>query len=84
MTQKSPKGFCERKVDNMLRVSNKALCKGVKNNVGFMYRIVFPVCNDGLNYQFKVPVDFGRGGLSLMDGKIIKSDKTDIWQGGKS
>jgi hypothetical protein len=84
MTKPSGKGYCERKVDNMLKVSNKALCKGVKNNVGFYYRITFPVCNDGLNYKFKVPVDFGRGGISMMDGKVIRSTKTSIWQGGKS
>lgn len=84
MTKKSGKGYCERKVDNMLRVSNKALCKGVNRNVGFYYKITFPVCNNGLKYHFKLPVDFGRGGISMMDGKAVKTDKSDIWQGGRS
>jgi hypothetical protein len=84
MAQKSGKGYCERVVENMLQVSNKALCKGVNRDVGYYYKITFPVCEDGTTYGFKVPTDFGRGGLSMMDGKIMKEHSKDIWQGGKS
>jgi hypothetical protein len=68
----------------MLKVSNNYLCKGVKKNVGFYYKITFPVCNDGSLYRFMVPTDFGRGGISMMDGKVIRSTKSNIWQGGRS
>jgi len=68
----------------MLAVSNQALCKGVKKDVGFMYKITFPVCEDGTKFAFKTPTDFGRGGVSIMDGKVMKEHSKDIWKGGKS
>jgi hypothetical protein len=81
---KSGKGYCEKLVNSMTQVSNQKLCKGVNKNVGYYYRITFPVGTDGLVYSFKTPVDFGLGGVVYLDGKMIKKDLSDIWQGGKS
>jgi hypothetical protein len=68
----------------MTQVSNQKLCKGVNRNVGYYYRITFPCGTEGLTYSFKTPVDFGLGGVVYLDGKMIKKDLSDIWQGGKS
>ena len=68
----------------MLAVSNKQLCKGVNKNVGFYYRVDFPVSDNNAKYSFKIPVDFGKGGVSMMDGKVVKKETSDIWEGGKS
>jgi hypothetical protein len=80
----SGKGYCEKLVNSMTQVSNQRLCKGVNKNVGFYYRVTFPVGTEGLTYSFKTPVDFGLGGMVYLDGKKIKQDLSDIWQGGKS
>jgi hypothetical protein len=39
---------------------------------------------NGTTYSFKTPTDFGHGGLTMMDGKIMKQHKKNIWEGGKS
>ncbi len=64
----SPKGYCEREVDNMLAVGNQALCGGGARDVGFYFATNFPVAEDGTTYAFKTPTDFGRGGISILDG----------------
>jgi hypothetical protein len=68
----------------MAAVSNKQLCGGVNKNVGYYYKVSFPVGENGTEYSFKIPTDFGLGGLSLLDGKIMKQESKNIWQGGKS
>jgi len=68
----------------MEKVSNKALCGGTNRNVGYYYRVAFPVGTDKTTYSFKTPTDFGHGGVVFMDGKMVKQYKSDIWQGGKS
>jgi uncharacterized protein (UPF0254 family) len=40
--------------------------------------ISFPV-NETTKYSFKLPTDFGRGGISLMDGEMKQVVSTDIW-----
>lgn len=54
----------------MKAVSNKALCNGVKKNVGYYYKITFSVYNDS-TYTFDLPVSFGNGGIIKIDGKEI-------------
>ena len=68
----------------MLQVGNQALCGGVNSNVGFYYRVVFPVGTEGDKYAFHLPTDFGNGGFSLVDGEIMAWDTEDIWDGGNS
>jgi hypothetical protein len=72
-TKKSTKGYCENsKITSLTKVSNKALCKGSNKNIGFYYRITFPVCADSTSMKFRVPTDFGLGGMVLVDGKVVK------------
>jgi hypothetical protein len=68
----------------MTKLSNQAICKGVNRNIGFYYRITFPVCANKLNWKFRVPTDFGLGGMVDVDFKTVKQDKKDIWRNGKS
>ncbi len=71
MMRQPPTGYCEKVVDNMNTVSNQALCgSSQKNNIGFYYKIIFPVGMDKQNYEFKIPNDFGHGGIVFLDGKI--------------
>jgi hypothetical protein len=71
MMRQPGKGYCEKVVDNMNAVGNQALCGSVvKRNVGFYYKIIFPVGQDGQEYEFKIPNDFGHGGIVFVDGKI--------------
>ena len=57
----------------MTEVSNRKLCGGnKKRNIGFYYRTTFPVGTEGLVYHFTTPIDFGHGGLVILDGKIVK------------
>jgi hypothetical protein len=71
-TTKSTKGYCENsKINSLTKLSNKALCKGVNRNIGFYYRITFPVCAR-MDFKFRIPTDFGLGGMALVDGKVIK------------
>jgi hypothetical protein len=68
----------------MTAVSNQALCGGGNQNVGFYFITVFPVGEDGSVYSFRTPTDFGLGGVTQLDGVIIKEDSSDIWEGGSS
>ena len=80
----STKGYCVNdKLTSMTKLSNQAICKGVNRNIGFYYRITFPVCGK-LNWKFRVPTDFGLGGMVDVDFKTVKQDKKDIWRNGKS
>jgi hypothetical protein len=54
----------------MLAVSNQALCGGVDSNVGFYFRVVFPVGTENDTYAFHTPTDFGNGGFSMLDGEF--------------
>jgi hypothetical protein len=58
ITKKSTRGYCQKNVDNMKTVSNQRLCKGVNKNIGYYYRIEFPVCGTA-KYAFQIPNDFG-------------------------
>jgi hypothetical protein len=81
LQKKSPKGYCERAVNHMLAVSNRRICKSrspTNRNIGSYYRTVFPVSRRA-TYTFRVPTDFGHGGMSLIDGKIMKQAAQDIW-----
>lgn len=66
----------------MIEVSNQKLCGGYTENVGFYYRVTFPVGTGGLIYSFRNPVDFGNGGVSMLDGVIMKEEESDIWENG--
>ncbi len=68
----------------MLAVSNQALCGGGNRNIGFYFKVTFPVGNEGDSYAFKTPTDFGLGGISKMDGEVVMQETSDIWEGGRS
>ncbi len=68
----------------MNRVGNQALCGGGARDVGFYFATSFPVANDGDTYAFKTPTDFGRGGISVLDGEVMMKETSDIWEGGRS
>jgi hypothetical protein len=53
MTKKPTKGYCEKNVQRMTQVSNRKLCRTQQNkNVGFYYRVTFPVYENGTTYEF--------------------------------
>lgn len=68
----------------MTAVSNQALCGGGNSNIGFFFAAVFPVGKDGMDYSFRLPVDFGLGGIALLDMEEMKKETSDIWEGGSS
>jgi len=73
MKQPSPTGYCDKAVEGMTQVSNRKLCGGNQGReIGFYYRTTFPVGTNGLKYSFKMPSDFGHGGIAYLDGKIMK------------
>jgi hypothetical protein len=78
----SPTGYCEKAVREMTAVSNQALCGGTNSDVGFYFKVTFPVGAEGLVYAFKTPTDFGHGGISYMDGEVKMSETEDVWHGG--
>jgi hypothetical protein len=84
MADRSTDGYCEKLVENMVGVSNQAVCSGSRKDIGFYYRTVFPVSTDETTYYFKLPSDFGRGGVVILNGIVIKQVSKDIWDGGKS
>jgi hypothetical protein len=84
MKKRSPRGYCEKQVDHMLKVSNRRICGGRQNrNIGFYVATVFPVAQKGTKYCFHVPMDVNYGGLTMLDGKIMKQTKKDVWRYGK-
>jgi len=44
---------------------------------------VFPVAKSGTKYCFHVPADLNFGGISMMDGKIMKQTKKDVYRYGR-
>jgi len=84
MQKQSQKGYCKKVVPSMAQVSNKKLCGGVNRNVGYYYKVSFPVGQNGTEYSFRLPTDFGLGGVSMLDGKIMKQESKDIWSSGRA
>jgi hypothetical protein len=71
MMKQPPAGYCEKVVESMKQVSNQALCGSkTRKNIGFYYKVIFPVAHDQSTYEFKIPNDFGHGGLVFLDGKV--------------
>jgi hypothetical protein len=71
LKKRSPRGYCEKQVNSMTKVSNRKICGGKTNrNIGFYFSTVFPVAVDGTKYCFHVPMDVNYGGISMLDGKI--------------
>jgi hypothetical protein len=64
----------------MKAVSNRKLCGGsVNRDIGFYFKVTFTVFEDDEAYVWKIPADFGHGGVSMMDGKIMKKTTSDMW-----
>jgi len=45
---------------------------------------VFPVATDETRYYFRLPTDFGRGGVVVLNNIVVKQVSKDIWDGGHS
>lgn len=80
----SSKGYCAKHVSSVGAMSNRRLCGGKTNrNIGWWYKVTFSA-NEGDVYSFKLPVDFGFGGVSVLDGKFMKVERKDIWGKGRA
>ena len=78
-------GYCNKTVSNMNKVSNQAFCKTKTNsNIGYWYRITFPVGTENTRYCFRNPTDFAKGGIVFADGKKVIETSADMWEGGHS
>jgi hypothetical protein len=85
MQKPSPKGYCEKYVTSLTSISNRRLCGGkTARNIGFWYKITFTVGKDGDKYEFRLPNDFGKGGVTILDGQIMKKFDRDMWASGKA
>ncbi len=77
-------GYCDKELDDFSSVSNQAICGGVSSNIGFYFTVEFSTKDDDMTFDAHIPVDFGWGGIVVLDGKIIVEETGDIWQGGDS
>jgi hypothetical protein len=60
----------------MTQVSNQKLCSSkTQKNIGYFYVIEFFVLHNKLVYEFILPTDFGNGGFTIVDKKMIKQMK---------
>jgi len=72
-------GYCDGSTTSMTKVSNRAFCKGGSQyEIGFYYRVTFGVGDNKTMYSFRLPTDFTYGGVSYLDGVIVKQFKDDI------
>jgi hypothetical protein len=71
ITGESGEGYCEKLVDDMMAVSNQVVCGGYTTNVGYYFRINFPLGLSNTAFSFRTPTDFGMGGVILVDGKEV-------------
>jgi len=84
LKKRSPRGYCEKQVNSMTKVSNRKICGGRTNrNIGFYVSTVFPVAVDNTKYCFHVPMDLNYGGISMLDGKIMKQTRKDVYKYGR-
>jgi peroxiredoxin len=67
---KAQKGYCQKVVTDMVKVSNQEICDGTSRNIGYYYGVVIPSA-EANTFCFKTPVDFGKGGFTMWDGKIV-------------
>ena len=66
-------GYCERKLNNLYYVSNKAWCGGsTDRNIVYYVNVTFSLAVGKHNYSFTLPSNFGFGGISMIDGVIKK------------
>ena len=56
----------------MDELDNKDVCGGKNGNVGYYYKVAFPVKWNNSRYSFNLSVDFSNGGILLGDGHLIE------------
>ncbi len=77
MSEDPTDGYCERELNNMNSISNQVLCpRGSDRDIAFHYRVDFSVKEDS-TYEFLLPIDFGRGGFTVVDGKVEAETRDD-------
>ena len=67
----------------MIAVSNQVVCGGYSTNVGYYFRITFPLGLAATDFQFHTPTDFNMGGVIKVDGKVVVEQVTQEWEEGK-
>ncbi len=72
-------GYCGHPLDSFTNINNQNLCEGgVSSNIGFSYTVEFSV-RDQMTLDAHIPVDFGWGGIVVMDGDVLVEETQDIW-----
>ena len=79
LNKESTTGYCTMTENSLYRVQNLEQCEDYvpypkspeRNNIGYYYRVTFPVGQDGFKYTFHLKNPWSRGGVFLMDGKEI-------------
>jgi hypothetical protein len=68
----------------MMWMSNQKTCNesepGSSEMVGYYFRTTFPVTENGTKYEFRLPTDFGLGGVSFFDGELMKYEGGSIYE----
>jgi len=59
-------------ISDFTSLSNSLICEGgVADNVGYYFKLTFPVFDANTVFEFDIPVNAGNGGLVMFDGAIV-------------
>jgi hypothetical protein len=58
----------------MLTKTNKEMCQGSNKNVGYYYKVTFPVCNAS-TYNFRLPNSYSYGAMVSINSKPVTSNE---------
>ena len=79
LNKESTTGYCTMTENSLYRVQNLEQCEEYvpypkspeRNNIGYYYRVTFPVGQNGFKFTFHLKNPWSRGGAVLMDGEEI-------------
>ncbi|MBX9701779.1 MAG: CCXG family PEP-CTERM protein [Acetobacteraceae bacterium] len=76
-------GYGSGSVNSFNSLSNRATFGGSNSNIAYRYTIDFGVTAAMAgNWDFRIGVDFGRGGAVFLDGTAIDMKTNDMWWAG--
>ena len=76
----SARGYCSRSIPKLSLISNQQCPSGAHDNIAYRVTVRFSL-NMASEISFRFGVDFGFGGLVLLDGNLMKSNYGNIWWG---
>jgi len=79
-----PTGYCTKFISALTDINNRGVCSNTnEKNIAYKISAVFAVKDaEAGSWTFRAGVDFGLGGVMLIDGQVVDQKFRDLWWAG--